>query len=179
MMKPTCSQLPVKSTCSQLPTKPTCSQLPIRPSWNQLFMMMAELMAQRSTCLKLKTGCVITKGTQIKAIGYNGTFPHHEECNEYWAKKYNINCKICMDIIKKEHKEWSLANEIHAEANALKWIKPINNNYILYTVYSPCDLCAKDIIAHGIKTVYYRKSYKHGYNAIERLIKAGVECYQI
>lgn len=43
-----------------------------RPSWDEYFMQMAELTAQRSTCLRRKVGAVIVKDKHIIATGYNG-----------------------------------------------------------------------------------------------------------
>lgn len=78
------------------------------------------------------------------------------------------------------HKEWSKANEMHAEANALKMISSRDaKNCILYTLYSPCDQCAKDIIAHNIHTVCYRYKYKHGEEALKRLQSCGVSLFII
>ena len=43
-----------------------------RPSWDEYFMQMAQLTAQRSTCLRRKVGAVIVKDKHIIATGYNG-----------------------------------------------------------------------------------------------------------
>ena len=43
-----------------------------RPSWDEYFMQMAELTAQRSTCLRRHVGAVIVKDKHIIATGYNG-----------------------------------------------------------------------------------------------------------
>ena len=78
--------------------------------------------------------------------------------------------------IRVAHREWSAANEMHAEANALRWLNMRddvmhggNSPYILYTLYSPCDVCAKGIISYGIKRVYYKYKYIRGDNAIARM----------
>jgi dCMP deaminase len=158
-----------------------------RPSWHQVFGDMLDVLAKRSTCLKMKTSAMVVKDNQIIATGYNGTFDKHLECNAYWLDYYkklpidntiDISCFtdwVETNEFKELHRIWSKANELHAEANALKWISRNQaSGCILYTRHSPCDACAKDIIAHNIKTVYYKYLYKHGSNAIDTLTKAGV-----
>ncbi|MEC7273812.1 MAG: dCMP deaminase, partial [Verrucomicrobiota bacterium] len=50
-----------------------------RPSWDVYFMATALLMASRSSCIRLKVGCVIVSGgsqrNRIIAAGYNGFLP--------------------------------------------------------------------------------------------------------
>ena len=98
------------------------------------------------------------------------------------SKGENIlfNLWIQTPYFKTLHKQWSALNEIHAEANALKWIPGNKNeNYVMYTLYSPCDACAKDIIAHGIKKVYYKHLYKHGIQALKILEKSEIQVVNI
>jgi dCMP deaminase len=163
-----------------------------RPSFPQLFMNICEMVAERSLCLKIKTASIVVKGSQILAIGYNGTQSGAVECSEHWYKCWcdegkaggNFQQWIETDGFKVRHRTWSIAEEIHAEANALAWISKRDvlahsNDYVMYTLYSPCDTCAKTIINHGIKKLYYRKLYKHGSDALTRLREFGVDVYKI
>ncbi len=156
-----------------------------RPSWHSIFMQLAESLATRSTCVKMKTGAVIVADTQIKSIGYNGTFEKDEECSDKWKKVHHKHIKMPYEdwvetaVFKDMHREWSKTHEIHAEANALKWITKGQADYVLYTLYSPCDACAKDIISYGIKKVYYKHLYKHGERALKRLRKYNIKCIQL
>lgn len=158
-----------------------------RISWHEFFINVMEILTKRSSCIKLKTAALIVHDTQILSIGYNGTFPGDVECNNYWFEYYKTTsqsisfadwCKT--DEFRSLHRKWSLANEIHAEANALKWIsRKDTKDCVMYTLYSPCDLCAKDIIAHNIKTVYYKHLYKHGEESLKKLDKYGVKCIKL
>lgn len=164
-----------------------------RPSFPQLFMNICEMVAERSLCVKIKTASIVVKGSQILAIGYNGTQSGAVECDEHWRniwlsegmdQKRTFEEWIQTNEFKDRHRIWSIAEEIHAEANALAWISKRDvlahaHDYIMYTLYSPCDTCAKTIINHGIKKLYYRKVYKHGSNALVRLRDFGVEVYKI
>ena len=164
-----------------------------RISWDEFFMGVVEILTRRSMCLKYKTATVITNGTQIVSIGYNGTTEKNVECCEYWQEYWqeNIAGKTETELsyeewkqsdeFKRLHREWSRNNEIHAESNALKYISKadVNSGYTLYTLYSPCDLCAKEIISYGIKTVKYLHKYPSGDDAINKLQLHGVRCVQI
>ena len=163
------------------------NQLDIRPSWDSVFMEFVEILAKRSTCVKMQTAAVITHETQIISIGYNGTFSKSPECLNYWLNLYKkINLDISFvewqetDEFKLLHREWAKSEEIHAEANALGWISKFDDtlNYTMYTLYSPCDACAKEIIKYGIGCIYYKYKYKHGDKALERLMMQGIDCQQ-
>lgn len=79
------------------------------------------------------------------------------------------------------HRDWSIANEVHAEINALNWIPKgnVDSSYILYTLYSPCDNCAKTIISYGIKNIVYKYKYKHGDMALMRFAENSVTCKHV
>jgi dCMP deaminase len=54
----------------------------IRPSWPQFFMSVAQLMATRSTCDRLRVGAVFTRNNRILVTGYNGALPGRDHCDE-------------------------------------------------------------------------------------------------
>jgi deoxycytidylate deaminase len=84
------------------------------------------------------------------------------------------------DDFKDSHREWSKLYEVHAEANALTGISKANaHNCVMYSLYAPCDACAKAIKSYGISTVYYKHKYKHGDAALQRLNLLGVNCVQV
>lgn len=164
-----------------------------RPKWDGTFSDILDVFAKRSTCLKYKTAAMIVSGSQIISFGYNGTFSRCTECDAYWLNYYRNTYVAKTSVtstfeewIRTEefrtlHREWSKNHEIHAEVNALNWIskRNIDDTYILYTTYSPCDACAKAIISYGIKTIKYKHKYPNGEAALVRLIGQGVKCIQI
>lgn len=159
-----------------------------RPSWDETFRDILEVFAKRSRCLKYKTSAMVVSGSQILAFGYNGTFSKCAECDEYWRQYYlkkrvrlPFNEWIDSQEFRDIHREWSKVNEIHAEVNALNWIskRDISDSYVLYTYYSPCDACSKEIISYGIKNVRYIYEYPSGQEALTRLKEAGVLCIKI
>lgn len=155
--------------------------IPKRIEWPKLFMDITEKICERSLCIKYKTASIITTGTQIISIGYNGTFKGQKECCDWWREKHGndetFSDWIQTDEFKKMHREWSVKYEVHAEINALNWISKrlVTDDYALYTYLSPCENCAKSIISYGIKKVYYR--VLHG--QLDILQSNGVECIQL
>ena len=164
----------------------------VRTGWDAIFMGTCKLLISRSLCVKYRTSAVITKGTQIIGIGYNGTLTKTEECCEHWENYWHMN-NISVpyhDWLKTPqfralHSEWSTLNEIHAEVNALNCVSKhdIDETCAIYVYYSPCDQCAKQILSYGIKTLYYCKLYlgKSGnaQNGIKFLEDRGIKCAQI
>ena len=54
----------------------------IRPKFETIYMNLACALAERSTCSRLKVGCVITSSdySRVLAIGYNGNYPGGPNC---------------------------------------------------------------------------------------------------
>jgi dCMP deaminase len=117
-------------------------------------MGIAELVKERSTCLRRRVGAVIVKENRILTTGYNGAPPGASHCDE-------IGClRELMSIPSGERLE--LCRALHAEQNAViqaaKYGIPIEGAAIYTTTY-PCVICAKILIASGIKRIVYRGGY--------------------
>lgn len=125
-----------------------------RPSWDEYFIKIAELVKERSTCLRRRVGAVIVKENRILTTGYNGAPPGAKHCDE-------IGClREAMSIPSGERHE--LCRALHAEQNAViqaaKYGIPIEGATIYTTTY-PCVICAKILIASGIIRIVYRGGY--------------------
>ena len=53
-----------------------------RPSWDEYFILIANLVKQRSTCLRRQVGALIVKDQRILATGYNGAPAGLRHCSE-------------------------------------------------------------------------------------------------
>jgi deoxycytidylate deaminase len=160
--------------------------------WHELFMGFCELLLRRSKCLKYHTSAIVVKGTQIIGIGYNGTASKTIECCDYWRKQHEEK-KISIsfeewtksDEFRTLHSEWAALYEIHAEVNALNWVskRDIDDSCALYTYYSPCEQCAKQILSYGIKNIYYKAEYVGRSGASSNIImflnQNGIKCTKI
>ena len=131
-----------------------------RISRDEMFMQMAEIASQRSTCSRLQVGCIITTmdGTAIVGIGYNGN-----------ARGLANAC------------DTDIPGEcgcIHAEVNALIKAPYHEGNLTLYTTISPCGDCAKLILNSRVTRVVYRHLYRNP-SGLNLLLERGVEVDQL
>lgn len=167
-----------------------CHQfIPQRITTHDYFMKLAQVSAERSTCVRIQTAAVITLDKHVVSTGYNGTANGKTHCQDYWIENFKQERKTetitdstqlqkeWQDYIQSEtfstnHHTWSRLNEFHGEQNAILWaarhgVSTLNTT--MYTVYSPCLDCAKLIVGAGIVKVYYKHIYKRDTSGIELL----------
>ena len=141
-----------------------------RPSWDQYFMQMAELTAQRSTCLRRQVGAVIVKDKHIIATGYNGAPKGLSHCGEMGGclrQKMNIP----------SGQRHELCRALHAEQNAIIQAATLGQSIedaSIYITHQPCVICAKMIINAGIKRIVVKEGYPDEL-AVEILDEAGLK----
>lgn len=123
----------------------------MRISRPQMFMQMAQVVAQRSTCSRLNVGAVIVADRRVVSIGYNGVEPGAPHCagNNCPGKHH---CKLTT----------------HAEHNALNYLPgefrtgaeaqlPLD----LYVTDSPCAHCTELLVNDGrVKRVFFANPYR-------------------
>lgn len=114
-------------------------------------MDLAQNLAHKSHCVKIKVGAVLAKDTRIVSLGYNGPPAGTHNCDEEWP---GIGC------LRDSKGSCSLA--LHAEQNAILYAS--KNNVViegctLYITLSPCLACARIIYTMGIKKILYLHSY--------------------
>lgn len=139
-----------------------------RISWDIYFMNIALDIAKRSTCIRpgRQIGTVIVdENHRIISTGYNGNprgMPHCEE----------IGCiREKLGIPSGEKAE--ICTAVHSEQNALLQAGPRAEGCTMYTIYNPCNTCAKMIVNAGIKRVVYMKDYPETMG-LELLKNAGI-----
>lgn len=126
----------------------------------ELYLDLAERVAQESYCLRLQVGAIIVKDGNIISFGYNGTptgMPN-----------------------KCEEQDVTFSYVLHAESNAItKACKsPISTEgATMYITHSCCLECAKLIIQSGIKQVYFINKYRDD-SGIKLLQNCGVRASQ-
>lgn len=126
-----------------------------RLSWDEYFMEMAELTAQRSTCLRRHVGAVIVKNKHIIATGYNGAprgLRHCDECGGCLRQKMQIP----------SGQRHELCRALHAEQNAIIQAATLGQSIeggSIYITHQPCVICAKMIINAGLSRIVVREGY--------------------
>jgi dCMP deaminase len=135
-----------------------------RPTFDDIYMDLAVRLADRSHCVKIKVGAVLTQDTRIISLGYNGPPAGTHNCDEEWPE---AGCA--------RDRKGGCSLAIHAEENAILYAAKNNvqvDGATLYVTLSPCLACARVIFTTGIKKVVFLKSYA-AYKGIE--IDEGVE----
>lgn len=141
-----------------------------RPSWDEYFMGMAELTAQRSTCLRRHVGAVIVKDRHIIATGYNGAPRGLTHCGDREG-----GC-LRQQLGVPSGEKHELCRALHAEQNAIIQAASLGQsieNATIYVTNQPCAICAKMIINAGIKRIVVKEGYPDKL-AIEILNEAGL-----
>ena len=142
-------------------------------------MKAAEVYSQLSSARRLQVGCVVVKDNSIIGIGYNG-MPSGWDNN--CEEAVNVNPSDPRYDYNNFTKELKTKPEVlHAETNALAKIARSTNSSdgaSMFITHAPCLDCAKLVYQSGIKSVYYRNSYKNT-DGIDFLNKCNVEVTMI
>ena len=124
-------------------------------NWDEYAMEIAETASMKSKDPWVKVGAVILReDNSIASIGYNG---YPAGAKEDWSNRKKRRMFI-----------------IHAEQNALRYIKP-GEGKTLYCTLLPCNDCMKTIAAYGIKRVLYRHNYETDPSSLTTAKKLGVK----
>ena len=116
------------------------------------YMKTAEIFAELSHARRLHVGAIVVKDDRIISIGYNGM-------PAGWDND-------CEDTIQHSDDTVTLKSKpevLHAETNAIaKLAKSTESGdgAVLFVTHSPCLDCAKLIFQSGIRSVFYRNSYR-------------------
>lgn len=131
-------------------------------------MSIADLVAERSTCMRRHVGAVIVKDKRIVATGYNGAPSGISHCIDAGCLREQLK------IPAGERHE--ICRGTHAEQNAIIQAATFGANISGSTVYSthqPCFICTKMLINAHITKIIYRKEYPDDL-AIKMLKEAGI-----
>lgn len=122
------------------------------PTWNEYFKNIVIETAKRSSCTRLKVGCILVKENRIISQGYNGFLSGHPH----------------KSIVIDNHE----IGTIHAEQNAIIDCAKRGvscNNSDAYITHFPCINCLKFLIQAGIKNIFYIYDYNNNYELINTL----------
>lgn len=137
-----------------------------RPTIDEVMIEIARMMSKRSSCPKRQVGAVITKGGRVISSGYVGAPAGMPHCIDE-----GVGCIL--------DKEGRCIRTVHAEQNAIAVAAKngiSTDGGTLYSTVQPCFLCAKSIIAAGIRRVVFVEEYrKEVPNSLELFQNAGTE----
>ena len=115
-----------------------------RPSWDEYFKEIVTVTSKRSSCERLKVGCLLVKDNRIVSQGYNGFLP---------------GCPH-QSIVRNNHEQAT----VHAEQNAICDCAKRGvscQESIAYVTHYPCIICTRLLLASGIKEIKYIDDYKN------------------
>lgn len=125
------------------------------------YLDIAEVVSQRSTCLRRKFGAVIVKNDEIISSGYNGAPRGRTNCDE-------IGKCIRDELNIPRGERYELCRSVHAEANAIisasradmigskLYLAGMNPDGSYIEKCCSCSMCKRLIINAGIEDVYVR-----------------------
>lgn len=124
-----------------------------RISRDELYMSIAALLAQRSTCQRGHVGAVVVLDQRVVSTGYNGSAAGLDHC-------LDVGCEI-----DPQFPDLGCQRATHAELNAILWAA--NHGISLrgahmYATYSPCKNCAQAIVGAGIESFTFANNYRLG-----------------
>jgi dCMP deaminase len=125
-----------------------------RPSKDEYFMEIANVVARRSTCLRIHVGAVIVKNGRILSTGYNGAPYGFEHCLDIGCIREKQNVA--------HGTRHELCRAVHAEQNAIiqAALHGVSiEGSTVYCTHMPCILCTKMIINGRIERVVYQNEY--------------------
>ncbi len=145
----------------------------IRPSWDEYFMDLANTAAERATCDRGRSGCVIVREKHVLVTGYVGSpkgMAHCDEVGHLFKKVYHEDGTITQHCVRTVHAEQNAICQAARRGIAL-------DNGTLYCKMTPCRTCAMLIINCGIARVVCEKKYHAGKESEELFRTTGVKLH--
>lgn len=143
----------------------------IRPSWDEYFIKLADSVANRATCDRGRSGCVIAKDRQILVTGYVGSprgLDHCDEVGHLFKKVIHENGQVTQHCVRTVHAEQNAITQAARRGIALE-------GGTLYCRMTPCRTCAMLIINCGIERVVCERKYHNGQESEEMFKEVGIE----
>ena len=149
------------------------------------YMDVAERTAKLSSAIRRQVGAVIVKDNRILSYGYNGMptgWDNTCENKEYmpgdsWDSHLYPHEEYDSEVESNRRYRLVTKDEVlHAESNAVAKVSgstESSEDATLFVTTAPCIHCAKMIFQSGIKSVFYRDTYRDE-AGVEFLTKGGV-----
>ena len=136
------------------------------------YLDLAEMVSQRSPCLRRRYGAVIVNNDEVVSTGYNGAPRGRKNCTEVgWCIREKLKIP--------RGERYEICRSVHAEANAI--ISAARDRMLGASLYltgvdaqtgeyvansSSCSMCKRQVINAGITKVYVRDD-KDSYRVVD------------
>ena len=148
------------------------------------FITIARNLAVLSTCPRKAVGALIVRDGRCISWGYNGAPPGQRHCDENfhgWQPNTATEVAMMEESFGIDYMDrLGCRNATHAEANALAFAAREGISTAggtLYVTLSPCETCARLLIAAGIERLVFEELYRDP-AGVELLGRAGVDVDQ-
>lgn len=138
---------------------------PYRMPKDELYLRIADLVAQQATCRRRAVGCVLVDHRhRILSTGYNGVPAGAPHCLS----------SPCAGATQKSGEGLHLCEAIHAEQNAILLLRDPYAVRSAYVTTFPCDGCIKLLLGTSCERIVFAENYAHP-AAADRWALAGRE----
>jgi len=128
-------------------------------NWQEYALELASVAAKKSKDPWRKVGaCLLRHDNTVAGVGFNG-FP--TGMREDWQDRDKRRLLV-----------------VHAEQNALRYVKPDECSTIAVTLL-PCNDCLRSIASYGIKAVIYRDIYDRDITSITLAQDFGIKLIRL
>jgi dCMP deaminase len=126
-----------------------------RIDWQEYFMILAKMVALRSTCHSRPVGAVLVKDKNILCTGYNGAIIGETHCTDgvCFRRKIGVVDSNKSDYCKSVHAEINVISQAAKHGISIE-------GSTLYITLAPCYNCFKALVNSGVKKVFYEHKYE-------------------
>jgi dCMP deaminase len=125
----------------------------VRPTRDDIYLRMAELIAERGTCIRRQVGCILVDSRgRVLSMGYNGVAAGRPHCSE--------GCP-CPGAKFPSGQGLDKCEAIHAEQNAIILLSDPWSVETAYITTTPCLSCVKLLLGTSCKRIVCRSLYPH------------------
>jgi len=130
-----------------------------RLSWRKYALEIARVAAKRSEDPYLKVGsCVLRHDNSVAGVGYNGAPPNIEID---WTNRDERRKRV-----------------IHAEVNALRYVRP-HECYLVACTHLPCNDCLRAISSYGITDIVFQELYDKDISSLKICKELNINIHNI
>ena len=138
----------------------------MRPDRDETFLMVADVLAVRTTCLRRGVGCVLTnKRGHVLSTGYNGVASGVRHCNfqprPIAGGVTEAFPYACAGAGADSGSRLDDCQAIHAEANALLQCPDVHQIETCYVTVAPCISCVKLLLGTSCQRIVFSEQYPH------------------
>lgn len=145
----------------------------MRPSRDIWALQLAQITAQRSTCLRRNVGCVLLNARgHVLSTGYNGVAAGQRHCNEEiihppMEVEHSRTIRVtshpfsCPGAQSPSGMNLDGCQAIHAEQNALLQCRDVYSIHTCYVTASPCITCTKLLLNTSCERIVFLDAYPH------------------